>query len=85
MKHEVGQLVDADIAPLIYGKSGDIPKGNAFFWVILSQIPSARSKGIEQLHYENGCFFQLLGAKRVIAHCLGDGGYKTCFFHRMGG
>lgn len=85
MKSEVGQLVNADIAPLVCDKSCDIPKGCAFFGVVLGQIPCAWSKGIKQPHHENRCVFQLLGAKRVIAHFLGDGGNKACFLHRVEG
>lgn len=83
MESEVGQLVNTDVAPFIFGQSGHIAKGYMVVRVVLGQIPCAWSKGVKQLHHENWRVFQLLGAWRVIAHGLGDGGNKLRFFHRV--
>jgi hypothetical protein len=47
MNRQVGQLINADIAPLACDKSHDIPKGLACFGIVLGQIPSAWSKCVE--------------------------------------
>jgi hypothetical protein len=50
METKGGQLVDADVAPLVGGKSSDIAKSNTGFWVVLREIPSTWSKRIKEFH-----------------------------------
>lgn len=85
MKAQLGQLVDADVPPLIFEKSGHKTESIVCLWVVFGQIPRARSKGIEQLYDKKRGLCQFLRAKRVIAHFAGDGGNKSGFIHRVKG
>lgn len=85
MKTEVGQLVNADIAPFILEESCDVAKGDSFIRVVLREKPSTWSKGVKEFHDEYGRVFEFLGAHGVIAHFFGDDGKEACFFHGLWG
>jgi hypothetical protein len=78
---KVGQLVDADIAPLVLDKSCDIAKRDVLIRVVFREKPSAWSKRIKEFHDEYWRVFEFLRAHGVIAHFFGDDGKEACFFH----
>lgn len=85
MKSEVGQLVDADIAPFVLDKSCDIAERNSVVRVVLREKPCTWSKGVKEFDDEYGRVFEFLRTHRVIAHFFGDGGKEACFFHGLWG
>jgi hypothetical protein len=80
---EFHELVNGNITPFIKGQSGDIAKGNAFFWIVFGDVPGATSGDIEKFGGKDGIARLFLGAHRVLLGEDGKLGKKLCLGHSL--
>ena len=79
---QIKQFINGDKAPLIEGKARDISESNTLFWIVLGDVPSARSGDIKKLCQDARIFLAILGVQWITSGKLRELDEKLVFGHK---